>query len=438
MIFWVTAPSITATQRAYQREFGVRNPPKRNTMGLGQIGNNWISDVHCAKSCHIVHHMVHRWSMVPFIRLCDDRIISRNLWPPRSPDLTTPDNICYRASQAEEGLTARELVNSERFLTQVGGQPFNHSRQVFTPRSRRLQEKYKRQKFENIEKILKDKVFDIKDAEESGPSSSPDSEILSQLQENFQNSGLYFHKNDAETDRKRKRNWLGHWLRRNCLLKDALEGMVNGRRVRGRRRYQMIDDIKIYGSYEETKRKADNRKDWRKLSLHLNHQSLENRDPGVAMTLKRKTARIPKVFIQLPNVPSPALPRKFHVQLDVYAVLRYWNDVVWSTPSYDHLCPRERFGTQFDRRLSEPSDNTGSFSSEKNHVTLETEIGTFQCSASSYDERVMGRRKFSPAPRFEPGFSALRADALSTKPHRIPPRRRTEWSQIKFQLLGSL
>ncbi|KAJ4428266.1 hypothetical protein ANN_24283 [Periplaneta americana] len=23
----------------------------------------------------------------------------------------------------------------------------------------------------------------------------------------------------------RKRNWLGHWLRRNCLLKDALEGM---------------------------------------------------------------------------------------------------------------------------------------------------------------------------------------------------------------------
>ncbi|KAJ4449703.1 hypothetical protein ANN_01107 [Periplaneta americana] len=44
--------------------------------------------------------------------------------------------------------------------------------------------------------------------------------------------------------RKRKRNWLGHWLRRNCLLKDALEGMVNGRIVRGRRKYQMIDTIK--------------------------------------------------------------------------------------------------------------------------------------------------------------------------------------------------
>ncbi|KAJ4429930.1 hypothetical protein ANN_22134 [Periplaneta americana] len=33
--------------------------------------------------------------------------------------------------------------------------------------------------------------------------------------------------------RKRKGNLLGHWLRRNCLLKDALEGMVNGRRVQG-------------------------------------------------------------------------------------------------------------------------------------------------------------------------------------------------------------
>ena len=50
--------------------------------------------------------------------------------------------------------------------------------------------------------------------------------------------------------RKVKRNWLGHWLTRNSLLKDALEEMVNGRRVRCRRRYQMIDDIKLCGSYE--------------------------------------------------------------------------------------------------------------------------------------------------------------------------------------------
>ncbi|KAJ4429481.1 hypothetical protein ANN_21650 [Periplaneta americana] len=44
-------------------------------------------------------------------------------------------------------------------------------------------------------------------------------------------------------DRMRKRNSLGHRLRRNCLLKDALEGLVNGRKVRSRRKYHMIDDI---------------------------------------------------------------------------------------------------------------------------------------------------------------------------------------------------
>ena len=36
-----------------------------------------------------------------------------------------------------------------------------------------------------------------------------------------------------ELIKKRKRNWLGHWLRRHCLLKDALEGIANGKKVRG-------------------------------------------------------------------------------------------------------------------------------------------------------------------------------------------------------------
>ena len=55
---------------------------------------------------------------------------------------------------------------------------------------------------------------------------------------------------------KRKRNLLGHWLRRNWLLKDALEEMVSGKIVRDRRRYQMIDNIIINGPYEGTKRQA--------------------------------------------------------------------------------------------------------------------------------------------------------------------------------------
>ena len=71
-----------------------------------------------------------------------------------------------------------------------------------------------------------------------------------------------------ELIKKRKRNCLGHWLRRNCLLKDALEGMVNGKKVRSRRRYQMIDSIMINGPYEDTKRKAEKRVQWRMLILH--------------------------------------------------------------------------------------------------------------------------------------------------------------------------
>ena len=70
-----------------------------------------------------------------------------------------------------------------------------------------------------------------------------------------------------ELIKRRKRNWLDLWLRRNCLLKDALEGMVNGKNVQGRRRYQMIDNIKTDGQCADTKRKAEKRVEWRMLSL---------------------------------------------------------------------------------------------------------------------------------------------------------------------------
>ena len=40
-----------------------------------------------------------------------------------------------------------------------------------------------------------------------------------------------------ELIKRRKRNWQDHWIRKNCLLKAALEEMVKGMKVRGRRRY---------------------------------------------------------------------------------------------------------------------------------------------------------------------------------------------------------
>ncbi|KAJ8884361.1 hypothetical protein PR048_016218 [Dryococelus australis] len=44
-----------------------------------------------------------------------------------------------------------------------------------------------------------------------------------------------------------RKNWTGHSLRRECLLTDAVEGIVCGKILKGRRRYKLIDDIKGSG-----------------------------------------------------------------------------------------------------------------------------------------------------------------------------------------------
>ena len=65
-------------------------------------------------------------------------------------------------------------------------------------------------------------------------------------------------KNNAGTDKEEEENkWLGDWLRRNCLLKDAPKGMINGKKVHGRRKYQVIDNILINELHADTKRKAE-------------------------------------------------------------------------------------------------------------------------------------------------------------------------------------
>ena len=47
--------------------------------------------------------------------------------------------------------------------------------------------------------------------------------------------------------RKRKANWIGHILRRNCLLKQVIEGKIKGEmevaRRRRRRRKKLLDDL---------------------------------------------------------------------------------------------------------------------------------------------------------------------------------------------------
>jgi hypothetical protein len=58
-------------------------------------------------------------------------------------------------------------------------------------------------------------------------------------------------RNIVHTIKRRKANWIGHILRRNCLLKYVTEGKLEGRIEmtgrRGRRRKQLLDDLKEKG-----------------------------------------------------------------------------------------------------------------------------------------------------------------------------------------------
>jgi hypothetical protein len=67
--------------------------------------------------------------------------------------------------------------------------------------------------------------------------------------------------------RKRKANWIGHILRRNCLLKEVNEGKIKGRievtRRRGRRRKNLLDDLGDRRGYSSLKEEALDRIKWR-------------------------------------------------------------------------------------------------------------------------------------------------------------------------------
>ena len=59
--------------------------------------------------------------------------------------------------------------------------------------------------------------------------------------------------------RQRKANWIGHILRRNCLLQRVIEGKMQGgievTGRQGRRRRKLLDDLKERTGYSHLKRK---------------------------------------------------------------------------------------------------------------------------------------------------------------------------------------
>jgi hypothetical protein len=65
----------------------------------------------------------------------------------------------------------------------------------------------------------------------------------------------------------RKANWIGHILRRNCLLQRVIEGKIKGGiEVTGRRRRRrrnLLDDLKERRGYSRLKEEALDRTMWR-------------------------------------------------------------------------------------------------------------------------------------------------------------------------------
>ena len=67
--------------------------------------------------------------------------------------------------------------------------------------------------------------------------------------------------------RKRKPNWIGHILRRSCLLQQVIEGKIKGQievtRRRWRRRKKLLDDFKDRTGYCQLKEEALDCTVWR-------------------------------------------------------------------------------------------------------------------------------------------------------------------------------
>jgi hypothetical protein len=63
--------------------------------------------------------------------------------------------------------------------------------------------------------------------------------------------------------RKRKANWIGHILCRNCLLKQVIEGKIKGEMEVTRRYKKLLDDLKDRRGYSHLKEEALDRTMWR-------------------------------------------------------------------------------------------------------------------------------------------------------------------------------
>jgi len=73
--------------------------------------------------------------------------------------------------------------------------------------------------------------------------------------------------NILHTVKRRRASWIGHILCGNCLLEQVIEGKVEGRmevtRRLGRRRMQLLGDVKEKRGYWKLKEETLDRTEWR-------------------------------------------------------------------------------------------------------------------------------------------------------------------------------
>ena len=79
--------------------------------------------------------------------------------------------------------------------------------------------------------------------------------------------GVNEQRNILHEIRKGKAIWIGHILRRNCLLQQVIEGKIKGQIEvtirRGRRRKKLLDDLKDRRGYCQLKKEALEGTMWR-------------------------------------------------------------------------------------------------------------------------------------------------------------------------------
>ena len=68
----------------------------------------------------------------------------------------------------------------------------------------------------------------------------------------------------VESIKARKKRRVGHILKHEGLVMDVIEGRMDGKRPRGRKRMMLLDDVREGREYFSMKRDAEDREFWRR------------------------------------------------------------------------------------------------------------------------------------------------------------------------------